>query len=245
MIKRILFATKHKKRLYLLPTFLTFANACLGLFSIMQSLEDNYMLAAYFILFAAAMDFCDGRLARALGAQSNLGMELDSLSDAISFVLAPAVLLYSWTVSDFGMLGVAILAVYLCAGLFRLAKFNVTSDQQSQYFMGLPTPVAAFLVTSFVVYQEWLEASRVKFVYHKLWLISLIIFIAFLMVSKIQFPAFKQGGERSKFSLFNIFLILFPVGLLGLIYGYPVFLFMLIWYLGYGMFKTVYPKFYR
>ncbi|HJM68814.1 MAG TPA: CDP-diacylglycerol--serine O-phosphatidyltransferase [Candidatus Babeliales bacterium] len=244
MIKRLIDATRDKKRLHVLPTALTFANACLGLLSIIQSLECNYMLASYFILCAAVMDFWDGRLARALNAQSPFGMELDSLSDAISFVLAPAILLYSWTVSDFGPLGTAILALYLCAGLFRLAKFNITSESQSQYFIGLPTPIASFLVTSFVVYQEWLEASRVKFMYHKLWLISLIVFISFLMVSKIKFPAFKQRG-RSRYSLFNVFLVLSPVGLLGLIYGYPVFLFMLVWYLGYGIFKTVFPKFHR
>ena len=241
MIKRLILLSTSKARIPLraLPTLITFTSACLGLLSIISSIEGDTMWAAYFILLAAVMDFCDGRLARALGVESELGMELDSLSDAISFVLAPAILLYSWTVSDFGMLGLAILITYLCTGLFRLAKFNTTSAHQSQSFIGLPTPVAAFIVTSFIVYQEWLEASRVKFLLHKLWLIILIVFISYLMVSTIKFPAFKSG-HRSRFSLFNVYLGLLPLGLVGLFYGYPIFLFMQAWYLAYGIIKTIY-----
>ena len=244
MIKRLFIERARSiKPLNALPTFLTFANACLGLISIIQSLEDNYMWAAYCIFFAAILDGCDGCLARKLGVESLLGSELDSLSDAISFVLAPAILLYSWTVSDFGILGVAILALYLCAGLFRLARFNIESNQEKNVFIGLPTPVAAFFVTSFIVYQEWLEASRAYFIFHKLWMIILIVLIAYLMISSIKFPSFKGNRGAGRFSLYKIFMYLFPVGLLGIVFGYPIFLFMQLWYIFYSIGTTALSRF--
>src|SRR5262245_44761503 len=86
-----------KKKLFIIPFLFTFGNALCGFMSVIKTLDEEFMLAAFFILLAALMDLCDGRLARWFGSTSVLGMELDSLCDAISFCFAPAILLYSWS----------------------------------------------------------------------------------------------------------------------------------------------------
>ena len=201
-----------KNTLFAIPFFFTFANAILGLLSVVKALDSEFITAAYCILLAIFMDTLDGRLARAFGSTSVLGMELDSLCDAISFCLAPVVLLYSWEVQDFGMFGFIVLAIYLCAGLFRLAKFNINSSKNGNWFLGLPTPVSAFLLSSFVLTQNWVEDSFINFLFKKNVLFALLLLISFLMISKIKFPAFKQ---HKGIILYAQLLIFFLTGLLG------------------------------
>lgn len=235
IMKKILDRVPHRRpnKLFV-PMLFTFSNACFGLFSIICALNNNYEAAAYCILCAAVMDAFDGRIARALKVQSVIGLQLDSLCDAISFCLAPAVLLYCWTVYDFGFLGLVVLATYLCCGLYRLAKFNVTADNQKQYFLGLPTPGAAFVVTALVLYQEWLESNHVKFLFHKLWLVCLVFLIAYLMVSKIKFPAMK--GKSQLCGLFGKVLLLcallFIIG--TCVFRLPIFLSFVVCYVLFG-----------
>lgn len=135
---------KYRKHLHLLPFLFTFANAFLGFIAIVYALEGNFTYAVYSIMLAALMDMCDGRLARALGTTSMLGQELDSLADGISFGLAPCVVLYTWYPGVIGYTGFIALACYLSAGLYRLARFNLTAAAQHSYSIGLPIPVAAF-----------------------------------------------------------------------------------------------------
>lgn len=117
-----------KKKLFLIPFFFTFANALCGFMSVVKTLDEEYLIAALCIILAAGMDLCDGRLARMIGSTSVLGMELDSLCDAISFCFAPAILLYSWSLYQLGVAGLVVLSLYLCAGLFRLARFNISES---------------------------------------------------------------------------------------------------------------------
>src|SRR5581483_7627158 len=111
---------------------------------------------AYYIILAAFMDLIDGRLARALGSSSYFGMELDSLCDAISFCLAPSVLLYSWFPGPVVGWGTLSLVLYLCLGLSRLARFNLTAEKQQAAFIGLPTPIAAFFVSTLILSDTWI-----------------------------------------------------------------------------------------
>lgn len=196
-----------KNTLIAIPFFFTFANAILGLLSVVKALDAEFITAAYCILLAIFMDTLDGRLARAFGSTSVLGMELDSLCDAISFCLAPVVLLYSWEMQDFGTLGFVVLAIYLCAGLFRLAKFNINSGSTGNWFLGLPTPVAAFLLSAFVITQEWIEGSFINFIFKKNILFGLLLLISFLMISKVKFPAFKQHKGLVFYIQFLIFIL--------------------------------------
>jgi CDP-diacylglycerol--serine O-phosphatidyltransferase len=159
-------------------------NAVFGLVSILRALEGDYFSAAGYILLAILMDSFDGRLARALGSSSYFGMELDSLCDAVSFCLAPVVLLYSWHLGTIGFVGTAVLAFYLCAGLFRLARFNCkSSDGCIESFTGLPTTAAAFFIASLVMFNLDVR-NGLLFIF--------VVIISSLMISSIKLPSFKK-----------------------------------------------------
>jgi len=233
LLKKIV--TGFGRNLFLIPFFFTFANAILGLLSVFKTLNSEYAVAAYCILLAAFMDGLDGRLARALNSCTVLGMELDSLSDAISFCVAPVVLLYSWELQDFGTLGFIVLAVYLCAGLFRLAKFNIISKDQSNFFLGLPTPIAAFFLTNIVLYHDWISQNKVAhLLLEKNVLFVFVVLISFLMVSKIKFPTFKNKSSRVAILPFLI------IGLLCILLRYPFFLLIPFLYILSGFTKGCY-----
>lgn len=178
-----------------IPFAFTFGNAIFGFLSIIKTLEGAFISAAWLIIAAAVMDGLDGRVARYLGTVGKLGGELDSLCDAISFCLAPTVLLYSWYLHDFGHAWLFLSAVgfYLCAGLFRLARFNVTEKDQSVVFFGLPTTIAAFFLMQFIFYKEWFAASSYRVMVSQNGMVGIIAFVALLMISSLQFPALKKA----------------------------------------------------
>lgn len=175
------------------PFFFTFANAIFGFLSIINTLEGNFVEAALCILIAALMDASDGRLARYLDTVGPLGQELDSLCDAVSFCLAPTVLLYSWYTANFGNVGIFMiaLALYLCSGLFRLARFNLLPQEDRTVFIGLPTTIAAFFCAASVLYYPDLTQQAIRFVISEYMIVIVVGLIAFLMVSRVHFPAFK------------------------------------------------------
>jgi CDP-diacylglycerol--serine O-phosphatidyltransferase len=214
------FRASHKQKLFLVPYIFTFANALLGFFAIINAIHGKVVLAAYCIAVATLMDMLDGRIARMLGVSSNLGMELDSLCDAVSFCLAPTIIIYSWRASELGMMGIAALAIYLCCGLLRLARFNLTNTQQYFYFSGLPTPIAALLLCSCVINNTALVASPCAVVTYSLGCTVLIVSIAYCMLSTIPFPTFKQYAFN-RLSISYISIAAFVV-LLGFSHGYPM-----------------------
>ncbi len=216
---RILRAS-HKQKLFFIPYLFTFANALLGFFAIINAVHGKVLLAAYCIAVATLMDMLDGRIARILGVSSNLGMELDSLCDAVSFCLAPTIIIYSWRASELGVVGVAALAVYLCCGLLRLARFNITNAQQYFYFSGLPTPIAALLLCSCVINTTSLLASPFAAVAQGFGCSVLIMAIAYCMLSSIPFPTFKQYSFN-RLSISYISIAAFVV-VLGFSHGYPM-----------------------
>lgn len=185
-----------KKKLFLIPFLFTFANALCGFMSVIKTLDEEYFLAALFILLAAIMDLCDGRLARIIGSTSVLGMELDSLCDAISFCFAPAILLYSWSLYQLSIAGMLVLGLFLCCGLFRLAKFNITSVHQTTAFIGLPTTFAAFFFANIVLYEQWIAASSFAPFLKADRIAFMVTIIALLMISTIKFPSAKYVKMR-------------------------------------------------
>lgn len=229
-------STNSKNSLKAVPFFFTFANALLGLFAMMKAFDDQFIVAVYCILLAAFMDTLDGRTARYLNVTSCLGGELDSLCDAISFCLAPALLLYSWGVQDFGIIGLAVVGLYLCAGLFRLARFNVF-HKDSESFLGLPTPMAAFFLLSFVLYRDWFEAHSAYFLFTKSFLSLVILFVAFLMVSTIRFPSFKYNKSKLKKIWFLSLALFLGICVVG---KYPVMFILPLLYIFSGLFFQSY-----
>ncbi len=233
-----------KKNLFLIPFLFTFANALCGFMSVIKTLDEDYFLAALFIVLAALMDLCDGRLARMFGSTSVLGMELDSLCDAISFCFAPAILLYSWSLYQLGFIGMIVLGLYLCAGLFRLARFNATHSNQAHSFIGLPTTVAAFICANIVICQQWLSTSVFKNFLKADHLAFLVTIIALLMISSIKFPSSKHIKNH----LIALHGLLFFLGLLSawtLYKGLPILLGLVTLYIIVAFSYTIFREIIR
>ena len=182
--KRILL----KKGLSFLPNLFTLGNAFFGFCSIIFSAKGDLFAAAYFILFGALMDALDGRLARLFEISSEFGVQLDSLSDAISFGLAPAFLVYFWQLKQLGFLGIIISSFFLFAGLLRLARFNIIHEQQTIFFLGIPITAAGCFLAIVSLNFRWM----IRYEWFLIVLIFLVLFLSFLMISSIRFPTFKQ-----------------------------------------------------
>ena len=140
-----------KKTRYLLPNILTLGGVCLGISSIKFSIDGNFSLAVIFILLAAILDALDGRIARMIKGTSEFGKELDSLTDFVSFGIAPVFILYFWQLNQYGKLGWAITLIYSVCCVLRLARFNLTKLQDKQlwknnFFEGIPSPAGGLLI---------------------------------------------------------------------------------------------------
>jgi CDP-diacylglycerol--serine O-phosphatidyltransferase len=217
-----------RKSIYLLPNMLTAANMVLGLLAIVSAINDSLTLSmedktvipfiwsAYLIIIASFMDFTDGFVARATGTTSRFGREFDSLSDLISFGVAPAILIYLSVLRYVPGLyvGLSIAIFYVVCTAIRLARFNVQAQvEEKSHFTGLPSPAAAGLLASYVLLAHWSgwyeKAIIVNKVMHwyeenlNLFALTVIpvmmVVIALVMVSTIAFPSLKKWNwERVK-----------------------------------------------
>ena len=147
-----------KKTRYLLPNILTLGGVCLGISSIKFSIDGNYSLAVIFILLAAILDALDGRVARLIKGTSEFGKELDSLTDFVSFGIAPVFILYFWELNNYGRLGWAIILIYSLCCVVRLARFNLTKIDNEQlwknnFFEGIPSPAGGILILMPLIYE--------------------------------------------------------------------------------------------
>lgn len=177
-----------QKGLRILPNLFTLGNAFFGFCSIVFASYGDLVAAAYFILLGALMDGLDGRIARYAHVTSEFGMQLDSLCDGISFGLAPAMLVYVWQLKKMGGAGFIACAIFLLAGLLRLARFNLTSTQQSRFFLGTPIPIAGCFLATLVLNTKNLTLHPSAIIL----LLLLVLTLAGFMVSSIPFPTFKQ-----------------------------------------------------
>ena len=135
----------------LLPNALTILGVCLGLSSIKFALDTNYAMAVVAIGFAAILDTLDGRVARLVRGASKVGKELDSLTDVISFGVAPGFIMYFWTLNTIGKFGWMFVLIYAVCCALRLARFNLTVIEENEtwkvnFFEGVPSPAAAGLI---------------------------------------------------------------------------------------------------
>ena len=193
-----------KKTRYLLPNILTLAGVCLGISSIKFSIDGNFILAVTLILFAAILDALDGRIARLIKGTSDFGKELDSLTDFVSFGIAPAFTLYFWELNNYGKLGWAITLIYSVCCVLRLARFNLTKIEDSQewknnFFEGVPSPAGGLLILMPLIYE--LTDLNIGLEIKKL-TPFLTILISILLVSKIPTLALKKISISSKATIF-------------------------------------------
>ena len=218
-----------KKSLALIPFFFTFSNALFGFLSVVQTLDEQYSAAAWCIVAAGFMDMIDGRLARFFGSSSYFGKELDSLCDAVSFCFAPAILIYSWSLYAWGVPGIIVLGIFLCSGLFRLARFNLLQTSHTHYFTGLPTTIAAFFLAQIVLHENWIAYSILQSALRPERMAFIVCVIALLMISSIKFPALKSVPMNVTISICLFFLILLAGW--ALLKGYPLLLFLVSMYI--------------
>ena len=193
-----------KKTRYLLPNILTLAGVCLGISSIKFSIDGNFSLAVTLILFAAILDALDGRIARLIKGTSEFGKELDSLTDFVSFGIAPVFILYFWELKDYGKLGWAITLIYSVCCVLRLARFNLTKIEETQewknnFFEGVPSPAGGLLILMPLIY----DLTDLNLGYDiKNFTPYLTVLIAILLVSKIPTLALKKISISPKATVF-------------------------------------------
>jgi CDP-diacylglycerol--serine O-phosphatidyltransferase len=201
-----------KKGIYLLPNIITLSSMFSGFYSIVASFNADYERAAWAIMIASIFDVLDGWVARLTHTASRFGIEIDSLSDAISFGVAPGVLVYSWSLQSFGKIGwVAAFFLVACAAL-RLARFNIQmGSEEKKHFTGLPSPAAALMIaTSVLAYQEVIDLLRgwqlgrlADLISLDYWVLVMTFGVAGLMVSNITYHSLKEANlkERRPFGL--------------------------------------------
>lgn len=220
-----------------IPNLFTSLNMFCGFLSIISASEGNYIYSAWLIITAAIFDALDGLVARLTNSSSELGVELDSLSDIISFGAAPSFLLYKSFFYSMDTWGIIISALPLIAGGFRLARFNVQLVGFSKsFFLGLPIPSSALTISTFVLafYNDGFPNPISDFI------IPMILVLSFLMVSNIRYetlPKFSLEGFKEKPFHF-IFLV---VSLLLVIFMYTRGLFLVfVLMIVIGMFRHIY-----
>jgi len=186
--------TVRERGIYILPSLFTTAGLFAGFYGLIAAIQGRFELAAWALIVAAIFDILDGRVARLLHAESDFGAQYDSMCDMLSFGIAPAVLMYMWALAPLHKAGwMAAFLIAACAAL-RLARFNVQLDTQSKrYFNGLPTPAAAMLIATAVLFHEDTQLDPLPW----LWF-TISIALAWLMVSHVPFFAGKDVDLKQR-----------------------------------------------
>ncbi len=209
-----------RRGVYLLPSILTLGNLSCGFYALVAVYNDEYTAAAIAILLAEVFDYLDGGVARMTGASSEIGIELDSLADLVSFGVAPGLLAYVFALKSFGWIGGLGAFAFAACGAFRLARFNVqTRTLDKRYFVGLPIPAAAAVVATFVLFMK--DASAVVAFGRELipapatsaGVLLGMYGLGFLMVSRIRYRSLKglEMRRRKPFTILTTLLLVLLV----------------------------------
>jgi CDP-diacylglycerol--serine O-phosphatidyltransferase len=268
-----------KKGLYLIPSLFTAGNILMGFYAVMAAVrgfqflggaaEDFFRASIYFdnaakaIGLAVLFDMLDGRIARMTKTTTEIGIQLDSIADVVTFGLAPAVLAYVWGYgsslaegSDLHGVAWGLSFMYLMCGGFRLARFNVqasrprllaegTTKVDKKSFVGLPIPVAGGLIAAIIHFTPWplssygSESARV----YAILLMALVGLLSVLMVSTLRFSSLKTVGTRSR-SMRTIILVV-AFALVIFLYSRHVLLFLAIAYILHGLLSRIFALFRR
>ena len=207
----------------LLPNMLTLIGVCIGLTSIRFALSGEFHLAIIAIIIAALIDGLDGRIARLIKGTSKVGKELDSLTDMISFGVAPAFIMYFWKLNTLGRFGWLVCLIYVICVALRLARFNVNSSQdpswRDNFFEGVPSPAGGILVLTPLI----ISITNFDYILLNYDIIVPTFFIvtSLLLISKFPSYSFKKIVIQRKTTIFLLFGIVLFFGLL-LIYPFNV-----------------------
>ena len=206
---------KYRRRgIYLLPNLFTTAGLFAGFYAIISAMRGNFESSAISISMAMVMDILDGHIARITNTQSNFGAEYDSLADMVSFGLAPALVIFQWSLLDMGKLGWMIAFIYTACAALRLARFNtqISIIGDKLYFQGLPSPAAAACLAGWV----WLgttnniDASLIRGV-----ALVLTFSCGILMVSTVRYYSLKELNLRGKVPFVMLLIIILIIALIA------------------------------
>ncbi len=220
---------RSRRGIYILPNLFTTASLFAGFYAIVQAMNGGFENAAIAIFIAMLLDGLDGRIARWTRTESDFGAEYDSLSDMVSFGLAPALIMYQWALSGLGRLGWLAAFVYAATAALRLARFNTQLGQiDSGYFRGLPSPAAAGLVMTFmwVLHGYGVPSKEISIV-----ALVFTLFAAAVMVSAIRYPSFKHLDLKSRVPFMAVLVVVLVFVLVAIEPSQVLFLI----FLGYGL----------
>ncbi len=198
--------TNRRRGIYLLPNLFTTSGLFAGFYAIIAAIDGRFEAAAIAIFVAMIMDGLDGRIARMTNTQSDFGVQYDSLSDMISFGLAPALVIYQWSLFNVGKFGWSAAFIYTAAAALRLARFNTqVGIQDKRYFQGLASPAAAAVIAGMV----WLgddhglsdDSMTVIFT------LPVTVIIGILMVSNVRYHSFKQIDLKGKIPFIAVMVV--------------------------------------
>ena len=215
--------TDKKNARVILPNMLTLIGVCIGLTSIRFALDGKFEFAIIAIIFAALIDGLDGRIARLIKATSKVGKELDSLTDMISFGVAPAFIMYFWKLNTLGRFGWLVCLIYVICVALRLARFNVNSNQEpswrDNFFEGVPSPAGGILVLTPLIIS--ITDFNLITINYNIVVPTFFIVTSLLLISKFPSYSFKKIVIQRKATIFLLFGIVLFFGLL-LIYPFNV-----------------------
>lgn len=224
----------------IVPNTFTMGSVVCGFLAILSAFEGQITTACWLIILAAFLDALDGKIARLSKTTSQFGVELDSLSDFLSFGVAPAVIAYIVKLQHIGKWGWVISVVYIMAAAYRLARYNIMAEaHEKKDFIGLPTPMAATALVSFIIfsYNLWggLEYSE--------YLVSMIIVFSALMVSQIDYDTLPDhfSTRKNRIKLLFIFLAAVAILIRPRLLLFPIFSIYII----IGLLRELYRFFYR
>ncbi len=215
--------TDKKTARVILPNMLTLIGVCIGLTSIRFALDGRFEFAIVAIILAAIIDGLDGRIARLIKGTSKVGKELDSLTDMISFGVAPAFIMYFWSLNNLGRFGWLVCLIYVICVALRLARFNVNSGQETSwkdnFFEGVPSPAGGILVLTPLIF----SMTNFEFIpiNYDIVVPTFFIVTSLLLISKFPSYSFKKIVIQRKTTIFLLFGIVLFFGLL-LIYPFKV-----------------------
>ena len=212
-----------RKARMILPNMLTLIGVCIGLSSIKFALDEKFELAIIAIIFAALIDGLDGRIARLIKGTSKVGKELDSLTDVISFGVAPSFVMYFWLLNNLGKFGWLLCLIYVVCVALRLARFNVNSNEEpswrDNFFEGVPSPAGGILVLMPLIFS--LSGFDFLIISYNVLVPVFFISVSFLLISKFPTYSLKKIIIPRSMTVFLLFGIVLFFGLL-LIYPFKV-----------------------
>ncbi len=219
---------ERRRGIYLLPNLFTTSALFAGFYAIVAAIGARYETAAIAVFVAMILDGMDGRIARITRTESDFGVQYDSLSDMVSFGLAPALVVYQWSLQGLGKLGWLAAFIFAAAAALRLARFNTQAGSaDKRYFQGLPCPAAAAVIAGLVwfsVVGQPLDESAIT-----LFAFVLTILVGLLMVSNIRYHSFKQIDLRGKVPFFSILFIVLIIAFVAVRPSVVLFLLALIY----------------